>query len=66
MYQVAVEQRPIVLSSASAASATPKVATDGRATEVGGCAACDGYTTGGDKFCSNKCRERGEVDTTPL
>lgn len=35
-------------------------------TEVSGCAACTGLATGGDKFCSEKCRERGGVDDTPL
>ena len=34
--------------------------------KVGSCAACNGYTYGGDRFCSEECRERGEPDTAPL
>lgn len=39
---------------------------DAGTVEVGGCAACDGFTTGGDKSCSETCRERSEVNDTPL
>lgn len=70
-HRIAISDRPLVLSSASAASQS-KVATDGGTneepgtTDVHGCAVCDGYAVGNDDFCSEDCREDGEVDDAPL
>jgi hypothetical protein len=44
----------------------PKHVDERDVVDVHGCAACGGYAYGSDKFCSDKCRERGEVDETPL